>query len=121
MATLTVALVVSVPVWLVLSIRSYVGWEIDRTLRLVGGVLLMGVASVAGILLARSAWRRTARPAVAVMGTSLALLVAVGRIPSGLVGGGVPRATEGRHFLTRQLETSRQLGAFQSREEQDHA
>ncbi|MDX1621585.1 MAG: hypothetical protein R3320_11375 [Nitriliruptorales bacterium] len=66
-----------VPFELVLSVRQDVGWTIVSPLVLLGGVLLMGVAAGVGILLTRSAWHGTARPVVALMGTSLALLMSM--------------------------------------------
>lgn len=77
LAALTIALVIGGSAGLLLSTRGSVGWAVESSLGLLGGSILMGVATIVVVALARSVWRDEARPTAAITGLSLALLLAV--------------------------------------------
>lgn len=77
MASLIGGLVCWVSVWQLAAAIRATRREIRDPLELLVGVILMGVAILAGTLIARSAWRWNASPVVSVMGTLSAFLIAL--------------------------------------------
>lgn len=75
-AALTVALALYLLIGQVWAMSTYVGWEVSDRLRLLSGITLVTLATIAGIRIASSAWSRTAPPTRSVLGALVSFLIA---------------------------------------------
>lgn len=76
-AALTVALALYLLIGQVWAMSTYVGWEVSDRLRVLSGIALVAVATIAGIRVASSAWSRMASPTRSVLGALVSFLIAI--------------------------------------------